>query len=469
MNAADLLASLPDGWRSVPLKTVCDFSVSNVDKHSFDDELPVRLCNYTDVYKNDRVSPDMGLMAATATPQEIERFHLEVGDVVITKDSESWNDIAVPAYVQATSEDFVCGYHLALIRPRKEVFDGRFLFRCMQSRPVALQLELKATGVTRYGLPKDAIGLAVLPLPPLPAQVRIANYLDCETARIDGLIAEKERMLALLEEKRAALISRVVTRGLDPTSSPGANLNAEGGPKGEGKDSPSSAPLKPSGQEWLGEIPAHWRVLRLKFATSGIDQGSSPQCYSYPAEPGECGVLKTGCVNGGEFREHENKALPDETEAFPESEVHQGDVLMSRASGSVNLIGSVAHVSRQPAARLLLSDKIYRFRVRGDVLSPHFLVLAMGARYLRHQIKSVISGAEGLANNVAKSDIMELLLVVPPVPEQERIVSYLDRAISSNRVLCDALSESITLAKEHRAALITAAVTGKIPLEAMRV
>jgi len=325
----------------------------------------------------------------------------------------------------------------ALLTPTK--FERGYLFwLCKGIEPV-----LK-TFTNGMGIPHvDGEFLKDLRLPyPLDVNFQriIASYLDRETARIDGLIAEKERMLALLEEKRAALISRVVTRGLDP-----------------------NAPLKPSGQEWLGEIPAHWRVLRLKFATSGIDQGSSPQCYSYSAEPGEWGVLKTGCVNGGEFREHENKALPDESEAFPESEVHQGDVLMSRASGSVDLIGSVAHVSRQPAVRLLLSDKIYRFRVRGDVLSPRFMVLAMGARYLRHQIKSVISGAEGLANNIAKSDIMELLLVVPPVLEQKRIVSYLDRAISSNKVLCDSLSESIVLAKERRAALITAAVTGQIP------
>src|SRR5690606_20183001 len=129
---------------------------------------------------------------------------------------------------------------------------------------VALQLELEATGVTRYGLPKDAIGLAVLPLPPLLTQLRIANYLDRETARIDGLIAEKERMLALLEEKHAALISRVVTRGLDP-----------------------NAPLKPSDQEWLGEIPAHWEVCRVKFVTAWLDQGSSPVAANTPAGPDE--------------------------------------------------------------------------------------------------------------------------------------------------------------------------------------
>jgi len=330
----------------------------------------------------------------------------------------------------------------ALVSPFQ--FDRKFLFwLCKAAEPV---LKTFTNGMGIPHVDGEFLKNLVLPYPKeTEDQERIANYLDRETAHIDGLIAEKEHMLALLEEKRAALISRVVTRGLDP-----------------------NAPLKPSGQEWLGEIPAHWHLLRLKFAISGIDQGSSPQCYSYPAEPGEWGVLKTGCVNGGEFRERENKALPDETEAFLDSEVHQGDVLMSRASGSVDLIGSVAHVSRQPAARLLLSDKIYRFRVRDDVLNPRFMVFAMGAGYLRYQIKSVISGAEGLANNITKSDIMELLLVVPSVPEQEQICAHLERAINSNKVLCDSLCESISLAKERRAALITAAVTGQIPLEAMR-
>jgi len=339
--------------------------------------------------------------------------------------------------------DGVCSTELLVMRPAATVHP-RFLLYSVLTPDFVGTVDASTFGAKMPRASWDFIGSLEIRLPPIEAQSCIAAYLDGETARIDALIAEKERMLALLEEKRAALISRVVTRGLDP-----------------------NAPLKPSGQAWLGEIPAHWRVLRLKFALSAIDQGSSPQCYSYPAEPGEWGVLKTGCVNGGKFREQENKALPDQSEAFLDSEIHQGDVLMSRASGSADLIGSVAHVARQPAARLLLSDKIYRFRIRGDVLDPRFLVLAMSARYLRHQIKSVISGAEGLANNIAKSDIMEFLLVVPPVLEQELIVSHLDRAINGNKMLCGPLSESMALAKERRAALITTAVTGQIPLGEM--
>ena len=247
MKKTDLLST---AWRTAPLKSACYYTVSNVDKHSFEGEIPVRLCNYTDVYKNDRVSPELNLMVATATEDEIDKFHLEVGDVVITKDSESWDDIGIPAYVEATADDFVCGYHLALMRPNGAILDGRFLFRCVQSLPVTLQLELEATGVTRYGLPKSSIGNALIPLPPLETQRLIADYLDRETAHIDALVVEKTRMLSLLEEKRTALISCAVTRGLNP-----------------------DVPFKSSGFDWLGDIPRHWNMIQVGFACPSLQTG----------------------------------------------------------------------------------------------------------------------------------------------------------------------------------------------------
>jgi type I restriction enzyme S subunit len=427
----------PKGWETIPLRYVCKLNPSVAfDGLDEDDDLTF--------LPMDRVKCGFFIPHTEKFSKHGSSYTaFENGDIVMAKVTPCFENGNI-----AIADDLAGGKgfgssELFIIRPT--VAECKFLFYYLQSSIFKQDGEASMTGAG--GLKRvspDVLRQHHLPCPSQDIQRHIANYLDRETSRIDGLIAEKKCMLALLEEKRSALISRVVTRGLD-----------------------LEAPVKDSGQEWLGEIPAHWGVLRLKFATSGIDQGSSPQCYSYPAGPGEWGVLKTGCVNGGEFREQENKALPDDAEAFPDSEVHQGDVLMSRASGSVYLIGSVAHVTRQPAARLLLSDKIYRFRVRSAVLNPRFLVLAMSARYLRHQIKSVISGAEGLANNIAKSDIMELLLVVPPMLEQERIVNFLDRAISNSQVLCGSLGESIALANERRAALITAAVTGQIPLERM--
>ena len=120
-SAVPWLGDMPAHWQVRRLGTIADMRVSNVDKHAREDEFPVRLCNYVDVYKNDRITPIMPFMTATASRDEIERFSLETGDVLITKDSETWDDIGVPALVVESAIDLVSGYHLALLRPFKEI------------------------------------------------------------------------------------------------------------------------------------------------------------------------------------------------------------------------------------------------------------------------------------------------------------------------------------------------------------
>ena len=214
--------------------------VSNVDKNFNDDELPVRLCNYVDVYHNRRITPEMSFMQATASPDEIERFRLEPSDVLITKDSETWNDIAVPALVVESSEDLICGYHLAMLRPRGELL-GPYLAWVLQSEAVAYQFHIEAKGVTRFGLTHAGIQGTLLPLPPPPEQAAIVRYLDHADRRIQRYILAKEKLIVLLEEEKQAVINQAVTRGLDP-----------------------NVPLKPSGVNWLGDVPAHWEVRRLE-------------------------------------------------------------------------------------------------------------------------------------------------------------------------------------------------------------
>ena len=172
MSLLAWIDQLPNNWEAKPLRSVADYVVSNVDKVPDDDEIPVRLCNYTDVYNNEFITPALDFMQATASEAEIAKFGLAVDDVIITKDSESWDDIGVPALVQETTGGLVCGYHLALLRPFKQKMDGAFLFRCLQAKPVRVQLELAANGVTRFGIPKSEIGTMRLPVPPLPQQRR---------------------------------------------------------------------------------------------------------------------------------------------------------------------------------------------------------------------------------------------------------------------------------------------------------
>ena len=245
--------TLREGWKRKPLRTVAHCVVSNVDKVKVDGEIPVQLCNYTDVYHNEFIRPALGLMRATASQAEIARFALSVDDVIITKDSESWDDIGVPALVVETSADLVCGYHLAVLRPHKDIIDGAFLFRCLQAQPIQVQLALSANGVTRFGLPKSEIGATVVPVPPLSQQRVIAKYLDGETARLDALVAEKEWLLSLLAEKRQALITCAVTRGLNP-----------------------KGPYRDSGIGWMSEIPTQWESRKIAWLFRERDQRGYP-------------------------------------------------------------------------------------------------------------------------------------------------------------------------------------------------
>ena len=132
LSGVEWLGDVPDHWDVRRLRYMSEMRVSGVDKQSENHEFAVRLCNYVDVYKNDRISPKMAFMTATATADEIRRFRLQSGDVLITKDSESWTDIGVPALVEGADDDVLSGYHLALLRPNLERLDGRYLFRALQ-------------------------------------------------------------------------------------------------------------------------------------------------------------------------------------------------------------------------------------------------------------------------------------------------------------------------------------------------
>ena len=214
-SGVEWLGDIPEHWEVRRLKTVADMRVSNIDKHINDDEIPVRLCNYVDVYKNDLIDGTIDFMPASATEDEISRFHLRIGDVLITKDSETWDDIGVPALVVETAPDLVSGYHLALLRPETTQLLGSYLFRALQSRAVAYQFHVEARGVTRYGLSHSGILSAAIPLPPVEEQAAIVAHLDKLTSDIDAAIADTRREIELLEEYRTRLIADVVTGKLD--------------------------------------------------------------------------------------------------------------------------------------------------------------------------------------------------------------------------------------------------------------
>jgi type I restriction enzyme S subunit len=341
------LGDIPAHWEVHRLKNRASVTFSSVDKHSMDGETPVSLCNYVDVYKNDFITPGMEFMRATASRSEASRFALREGDVLITKDSESWNDIAVSAYVSTTMPNVLCGYHLALIRPDQKELDSKFLFRAFQAKAVNYQFQVAANGITRYGISKNSIDNSLFPLPPLPEQHAIAAFLDRETARLDALIARKERLIELLGEKRAALISQAVTRGLDPT-----------------------VPLKDSGVPWLGQIPAHWKVKRIRAIAESLQTGPfGSQLHSHEYVSGGVPVVNPAHMKDGQIVPDWDCAVDEATwQRLSHHELREGDIVFARRGE----MGRCALVTSTEAGWLCGTGSL-RMRPKSDVVDSRYL------------------------------------------------------------------------------------------------
>ncbi len=409
------------------LKHVASVRISNVDKKTYEGEQLVRLCNYTDVYYGDTIGAGSGsFMAATASREQIRNFRLEPGDSVLTKDSETPNDVGVSAYIESSASDFVCGYHLAVVRPAQQVLHPKYLTWSLRSTPVRQRLTVAATGVTRYGLRAEALANIELELPPLDEQRRIADFLDAQVALLDRAIALRQLQVELVASRvRSALHVQV------------AKLFAK-----------------------FGSVP-------LRRVSRGIEQGSSPDCYGHPAEAGEYGVLKVSAVRRGRFHGEANKALPPEVTPELRYVISRGDVLLTRGSGSRDLVGDVALVDADVGARLLLPDLLYRLRLARDV-DRTFVVATLLSPQLRAEVGLATRGAVGGTIKLRGSDVLDLRLPAADAAAQAALGSFW-RQQQADRVSLEAgLERGLDLLQERKQALITAAVTGHFDVTTAR-
>ena len=271
--------SVPEGWKRVRLGDVAEIAFSGVDKKTVYGEIPVELCNYTDVFYSRRIHAGMVFMAATATPVERRRLTLRAGDVLFTKDSETPDEIGIPSYVTEDMPHVLCGYHLALARPRPNVVDGAFLAEALGSNASKREFARVANGVTRFGLTLGGTASIPILLPPLSEQRAIAAVLDS----IDEAIERTEAVIAATEQLRDSLLHELLTRGV-----PGWHT--------EWKDVPG-----------LGTIPADWEVVRLGDVAA-VERGkfahrprNEPRFYG-----GSIPFIQTGDVvqANGRIKEH---------------------------------------------------------------------------------------------------------------------------------------------------------------------
>ncbi len=319
------------------------------------------------------------------------------------------------------------------LRFSEQLATSGFFLRWVQELNDALLLAWAKQGATVESIEHSYLAETPVPLPPLDEQHAIATFLDRETAKIHALIAEQEKLLALLAEKRQATISHAVTRGLNPNS-----------------------PLKDSGIPWLGEVPAHWDVTRLKFIATvqtGIAKGKDIAGKETITVP----YLRVVNVQDGHLTLDDVATIDIEPEQLARYLLRKGDVLMNEG-GDFDKLGRGALWDGQ------IENCIHQnhvFAVRPHGVSSRWLNQVTGSQYAQFYFMGRSKQSTNLAS-ISSTNIMELPVVLPPVDEQEEILLFTEHESARSDALKDAADQAIELLKERRSALISAAVTGKI-------
>ena len=421
-----------DNWGKIPLRYVCQLNPT-VDFSEFeeDDELTF--------LPMDRVKSGYFLPNTDKYSKYASSYNaFAEGDIVLAKVTPCFENGNIAIAQNLEGGKGFGSSELFVIRPKK--VNHKFLFYYLQSSAFKQEGEASMTGAG--GLKRvspDLLRHHHLPCPDDESQRLIADYLDRETVRIDALVAEKEKMLALLEEKRAALISRAVTRGLDPT-----------------------APLKPSGLDWLGDIPKHWDVIQVRFACPSLQTGPfGSQLHAEEYIDNGIPVINPAHLKDNKITPDYGISIDDETaDRLSVHKLREGDVVFGRR-GELGRCGVV----EMTQVGWLCGTGSLRVRCDQRQISPKYLALIFnGTGAAKHlTVESVGSTMDNLNTEM----LGHFRIPCPQIDEQRAVVSQIEINHVKTRNLADQLLMSVDLAKERRAALITAAVTGQIPIEEM--
>ena len=424
---------LPSDWQYSRIDSVADVLFSNVDKITIEGEESVRLCNYVDVYKNDRITSKLDFMVASAEAREIEKFTIRRHDVLATKDSESPGDIAIAAMVVEDMPGVLCGYHLALMRPRSIRISGPFIAWVHASKQIRAQYEANAVGVTRFGLSQHTFRSARLPLPPLPEQHRISAYLDASCAAIDAAVSAKRRQLDTLDALRKSIIQRAVTRGIAPY-----------------------AALETTGNVWLEQIPRGWKLVALKRIAEirgGLTLGKQ-----YEGALIERAYLRVGNVQDGHLDLADVSVIELPASVAAGVELCPDDVLMTEG-GDLDKLGR-GHLWRGEITGCLHQNHIFAVRCFAHKLKPMFLAYATAAQYGRDYFEATGKKTTNLANTNA-TKVGQFPIPLPPLAEQEAICTHLDAKTAEVNRITATITAQIETLTAYRKSLIHECVTGQ--------
>ncbi len=407
-SGIEWIGEIPSHWDTLRLCYLGNFSSSGIDKKINPDEELVKIINFTDIYNNLNGVLDSSIdyMIVSTTPNKKTEHSVVKGDLIFLPSSETYEDLGKSAIVNEELENVSFSYHVIRLNFTSELAHG-FKKYLTNNYQVLNQFSSNGQGTTRKIIGRNVFRNIKVVIPSIEEQTAIANYLDQKTAQIDELIAKKERLIQLLEEERTALINQAVTKGLDPT-----------------------VPMKDSGIEWLGEIPAHWEVKKLKFMAN-LKSGENITSENIK-EDGDYPVYGGNGVRG-----------------YYSDYTNDGEYILIGRQGA--LCGNIKYASN----RFWASEHAIVCYLKPNVNWLWFGKLLESMNLNQYNQSAA---QPGLAVGVIKN----LSIPIPNIENQNEIVEFIIDFERRTDDIIQKTRKEIELLKEYKTALISEVVTGKV-------
>ena len=427
-SGVEWLGEIPEGWTILRIKYSggIRYGIGEPPKY-YEEGIP--LLRATNVHEGKIYSDGLVYVEPKDIPNE-RIVWLASGDIIVVRSGAYTGDSALVTDEYAGS---IAGFDLVI---KSICISSKYLsysLLCPYLREGQLfQYRMRAA---QPHLNAEELGSCIVMRPPVDEQKHISGFLDRQTSKLDALLAKYERLLELLAEKRSALISLAVTKGLDP-----------------------EAPMKDSGVEWLGEIPEGWEAIRLKYVAP-LQGGYAFKSEAYQEDG--IPIIKMSNLNRGCLDFSDATHIPP-TECMSSFALHEGDILlgMSGSLGDTGSVGNYAIVYKQDLP-CQLNQRVGRFQIRSSMVSDFLLYFISSRSFSEPVILDSIGTAQF---NISPETIGNISISFPPQPDQVQICACLYHETFKIDALVAKVERAVELLKEYRVALISAAVTGKIDL-----
>lgn len=423
------LDEIPSGWDVIPIKFGLKIPITDGPHETpeiFNEGIPFLSAESVKKDKLD-FSHKRGFISLEEHKRFSKKYKPKRGDVYMVKSGATTGNMARVE----TDEEFNIWSPLAAMRPDNEMLTTDFLFFFMKSKSFFHSVELNWNYGTQQNIGMGVIANLQMALPPVDIQKKIAAFLEHKTQQIDRLINKKKTLIRKLEEQRIAVITQAVTKGID-----------------------ENAKLKPSRVDWLGDVPEHWGLRRLKFLSNESLQYGANEAAEMDDRDQPRFIRITDVKADGTLHDETFRSIPaDVAEPFILSE---GDILMARSGATVGK----TFIYSDDWGVAAYAGYLIRFRVDVELMEPNFAYLFFQTSTFWANINSTL--IQSTIQNFSAEKYANILMPVPPKGEQEKILTHLNHILRKLDGMAKKVIEAIEKLEEYRSAIITSAVTGKI-------